>query len=253
MKRIGSNVVIEVEDVIRPEKVDEYNRDLQIVYSQLQAIANNLIIMEQITNFPYHLFLMIGEGAFWSLASKAFFDSTVLAFATVLAKTGDGTSLRRFKNKVLKVDQYRIQDIDKEVSTILHGRIKEIDFDKRIKSFEEAIKNVRNQHIAHLDSRKTISPEELVPYGLPLSNLKQALDLSNRLFQVLGLGTYYKLEFWGYTGSREKVDIEKILEMVAARSYWFSEDPDIDFASEYEKLNDRDKSLIDEWRKKLHK
>lgn len=253
MKRWGSEVIIEVEDVIKPEKIDTYKAELNVIRDQLSTIANNLIIMERLTIFPYHLFVAENRKVFWSMTNKAFFDATVLAFSTVLAKGGESISIRRFKNNVFNPKNYRLDNIDDEVSEILKEKIKEVDFEKSIKPLEEEIKSVRNQHVAHLDSRKALSPEEVVPYMLSLETFKQALEILNQLFQILGLGGCYKLEFWDYWDSSRKLDIDEILELVVGQSYWFSDDPIIDFDKAYEKLSDKDKVIFDEWRKKVGK
>jgi hypothetical protein len=253
MKRWGSEVIIEVEDVIKPEQIDAYKAELSVIRDQLSTIANNLIIMERLTFFPYHLFVAEDRKVFWSMTNKAFFDATVLAFSTVLAKGGESISIRRFKNNVFNPKSYRLDNIDDEVSEILKQRIEEVAFEKSIKPLEEEIRSVRNQHIAHLDPRKALSPEKIVPYRLSLETFKQALEVLNQLFQILGLGVWYQLEFWDYGNSSQKLDIDEILEMVAGSSFWFCDDPFIDFDKEYEKLSDKDKVIFDEWRKKLGK
>ena len=253
MKRWGSEVIVEVEDVIRPEKVDAYKAELNVIRDQLSTIANNLIIMERLTSFPYHLFVAEDRRVFWSMTNKAFFDATILAFSTILAQGGDSLSLRRFKNNVFNPKGYRLDKIDDEVSEILKQRIDDIDFKRRIQPLQEQITSVRNNHIAHLDPRKALSPEAIVSYRLPLETFKQALELSNQLFQVLGLGVWYQLEFWDYGNSNQKLDIDEILEMVAGDSYWFADDPFIDFDEEYQKLSAKDKGIFDEWRKRVRK
>jgi hypothetical protein len=252
MKRWGSEIIIEVEDVIRPEKVVVYKAELNVLRDQLSAIANNLIIMERLTHFPYHLFVPEDKRVFWLMTNKAFFDSTVLAFSTVLAQGGDSISLRRFKRKIVEDHgEFRVANIDPEVRDILNQRIRSVNFEKLIKPVEERIRSVRNQHVAHLDPNKVLSPEEIVPYRLSLATFRQALEVSNQLFQILGLGIWYKLEFWDYGNSNQKLDIDEILEMVVGSSFWFCDDSLIDFDEEYEKLSDEDKVILDEWRRKL--
>lgn len=253
MKRWGSEVIIEVEDVIKPEKVDEYKKQHAVTWQHLSDIAQQIIILRRLSNFPYQLFVPEDRRVFWRLTNKSFFDSVVIAFSAIFDKSSE-LSLRRFKNKIFDPKQYRVDKIDLEVDEILRERTK--GFEKKIAALEEKITEVRNHHIAHLDWKKVTEPESIVPYQLSIDVLQQLLDASSSVFHVLGFSAYYDLRSWDYGQSRDErkeLDIDEIFELVAGQSYWFCDDPIIDFDEEYEKLSDKDKVIFDEWRKRLGK
>lgn len=253
MKRWGSEVIIEVEDVIKPEKVDEYKKQHSVTWQHLSDITQQIIILRRLTYFPYHLFVPEDKRVFWRLTNKSFFDSVVIAFSAIFDKSSE-LSLRRFKNKIFDPKQFRVDTMDKEVNDILSERTK--GFEKQVASLEGKITEVRNHHIAHLDWKKVTEPETIVPYQLSIDVLQQLLDASSSVFHVLGFSTYYDLRSWDYGQSRDErneLDIDEIFELVAGQSYWFCDDPIIDFDEEYEKLSDKDKVIFDEWRKKLGK
>lgn len=253
MKRWGSEVIVEVEDIIRPEKVDEYKRQHAVTWQHLSDIAQQIIILRRLTYFPYHLFVPEDKRVFWRLTNKSFFDSVVIALSALFDKTSE-LSLRRFKNKIFDPKQYRVDMIDGEVDEVLRQRTK--GFEKKAASQEEKITEVRNHHIAHLDWKKVVDPEAIVPYQLSIDVLQQALDASASLFHALGFDTFYDLRSWDYGQSRDnrnELDIDEILELVVSQSYWFADDPFIDFDEEYQKLSAKDKGIFDEWRKRVRK
>ncbi len=253
MEQWGSEVIIEIEDVIKPEKIDEYKKQHAVTRQHLLDIEQQIIILRRLTYFPYHLFIPEDKRVFWRLTNKSFFDSVVIALSAIFDDSSE-LSLRRFKNKIFNPKEYRLDTIDEEVNNILCERKK--GFEKNVKSLEKKIRAVRNHHIAHLDWKKVTEPEAIVPYQLSVDVLQQALDALASVFYPLGFDTNFPLRSWDYDHSRDnrnKLDVDEILELVAGQSYWFSNSSLINFDEAYQKLSDEDKDIFDEWRERLRK
>ncbi|MEL7234916.1 MAG: hypothetical protein AAGK74_10490, partial [Chloroflexota bacterium] len=208
--------------------------------------------------FPYHLFVPEFERTFWELTKRAYYSSTIVAFGSILlqGETKDGNhpiTLRRFKNKVIEqTREYQREEISPEISEVFEQRKDGIKpLARKLELFEKQIEAIRNQHIAHLDIRKATAPDKVVPTALPLTVFREALELLDAIFRVLGFEVYYQLKVWDYTNPERKLDIDYILEDVVKRSYWFSDDPLIDFEHERSLLSDADKAILDEWVNRL--
>jgi hypothetical protein len=261
---------ITAEDVIDPAHLETYKRERNLISEQLFFIANNLLIIEKIVEFPYHLF-KDPTSHFWSFTSKAYFDSTILAFWTLLDDKGElpdskaqgkRLTLRGLKSRVTY--EYQRKDIDPTIRELLNRDIKAFGFQKLIEPFEKQIRAVRNHHIAHVQySTKMQLEETFIEYKLPLEVLKSGLDICHKFFNILSLGTWYQLEEWDYAprpyAENFYTDVDYLLAYCAKRSYWLR-----DRDAKYGQLNElqdekflelpkQDQQIILEWQKKIEK
>lgn len=250
-------IIIKPEDVIAKNYLEVYKNEREIIYEQLIKIANNLYIAEKIIDFPFELFTFKGHRDFWNLTSVALFDSTVLAIWT-LAVDNKGFSLRRFRNKIN--GEWKRPDITSSVDEKFRGRLKELNFNKRISEVADKINKVRNHHIAHLDYNAKLgigAKGDIVQYRISIEDLKSILQVLHELFNTLGFDIHSYLLLWDYVPRRDKnytTDIDDLLTFVASQSYYLRNAEPFMKENQQEaigKLSDEQRALVAEWRKKV--
>jgi len=252
MKRIGSEIVIEPEDIIQGDLIQDYLNELDAITQQLIYARNNLIIMRKIGYFPHHLFTR--DHTFWSLIQKALFESTVMLLTKVVSGT-EKISLPNLKNKMFDTRAYKRTDTDivEQAWDEFQKRIKLAKFGD-INILQQRLRNIRNNHLAHLDrdiyvQKQPMKPDEV--NHMTIDELDQVVDIAKKLFDILCLNVYRQLEFWDYGRPDQPIDVDELLQHVAETSFWFAEPVSEHIDKEYAKLSDEDKAIIDEWRAKL--
>lgn len=247
---------VKVQDVIAPEHLKIYEKERETIWNQLIFTQNNITIINKILDFPFELFIAPGAATFWTLTSKAFFDSTILTLWTIIADSKGEFNLHRFHNKIM--NNWRRIDIDTKVQKRLNEDLKKVGFSKRIEKLATEINEIRSHHIAHLDYETKIGIVNQVKYNMPLSRLNDALNTAYELFSILCFEQGHALHLWDYTPRPQsqiyKTDIDELLDCVAQNSHWFhSENPylkDIRY-KEFQQLPEEKQQVLLEWKTRL--
>lgn len=257
---------IGIDEVIDPEYQKTYKDEREQISRQLYTICNNLLIIGKIVDFPHHLFGAI-DSHFWTFTSKAYFDSTVLAFWTLIDDAGykppdkaEGKrlTLSGFKGRITR--QYMRKDIHPDVRKKLIDDIRDVNFSRGIASLERQLRDVRNKHIAHVDyATKMGIGEQPTEYRISLEHLQSGFELCERYFDVLSLGTKVFFEDWDYAprpaAKNYYTDIDLLLAGVAKRSNLLRELPNEEResrrAAKIAERSEEDQQLIRLWQQRI--
>jgi hypothetical protein len=254
-------LIISASDVIKTDYIEIYLIERESIRKRLSNAANNLFILQKLSDFPYHLFAPRSEDQhYWNATYNALIKDTILALCHVNwdgdKHSDDSGELRlsRFENKIMR-DWIR-DDIDSSVRDELSRRLKSNQLNKKhIDKLREKLLKIRNEIIAHIDY-KTAQGSIMSPdHKITVPELKKLLSYCNNWFQLLCLEIYCDLNVWEYHEGAKWSDIDQILCLVASNSIYlksFSHEWQIDTQREdLEKLSDADRQLLDTWRAKI--
>lgn len=257
---------IGIDEVIDTEHQEIYLAEREQILRQLYTVRNNLLIIGKIVDFPHHLF-GANDSPFWTFTSKAYFDSTVLAFWTLIDDAGYRPSdeaqgkrltLLGFKGRITR--EYMRKDIHPDVRKKLIDDIRDVNFSRGIDSLKGQLRDVRNKHIAHVDyATKMGIAEQLTQYRISFEHLQSGFELCGRYFNVLSLGDHFYYEHWDYlprpAAKNYYTDLDLLLAGVAKRSNLLRELPNEERearrARKIAERSEEDQQLIRLWQQRI--
>lgn len=203
------------EDLINPNWLDEYNKSINVVWRKLVRLNSNLLILSKIISFPFKLF-DVNPPQFWRLVENALFDSCVLLIWQTCVDTDPQVlTIRKLKNQIFE------HAINEKLS-LLGKEFKQKAFDEKVTAFEEKVKDIRDNYVAHLNSERHLqfTQDNLKDDKTILDELKSYTDIINEYFQFLCFSNYFSLLPWDYSSETNKsLDIDNILSTIARDSY----------------------------------
>lgn len=207
---------VNAKDVIEVSWFPTYERQRDILWQQLINLNYNIFLIEKIETFPFDVFLPLYDNRiFWVFTKNALIEASLMGiWRIVVDADSSALTLRKFKNHIF---QHMLDYSSKEQ---LKQALREVDFETRIVSLETKVRHARHNYLAHLNSDSHINPNPLVitQNAMNLSELKDILNVSRELFDVLCFSHRYELWLWGYLGKvreRNETDIDELLDAIA--------------------------------------
>jgi len=246
------------DDFVSKAAFEEYERTIQLFYSQLVYLNTTIYVMERIAEFPWSLFgSPHGMTPFFHIVMNNSFVSAILIITKLVTDQGNGPTIRSFRD-TLRRDLIRPESRDALSLDERLGQIKVLL--APVKSKLGTIEDIRNQYVAHLGEELIHPPAERKTERVDLSTLVELRNVLNQAFQVLTLkdDTEYSMLPWEYSdlvthppGSDPRSDIERILDKVACESALLHAPERDPFWQEIRSLrSDDEMALINHYREK---
>jgi hypothetical protein len=212
----------EPSEVLAAAWLQEYEKRMELIHSQLVRLNGQLFVLGRIANFNWHLFVpRRPDQHFWALTSSSLYDSSVTAIYRLCVDTGsDVITVRKLRNGIASNILPQFRD---EFTRLL----KETEFDARCHDLEEKVKLLRNNYIGHMNAQKNTSPtdEDIDGRSLGVQEMLEYAQRLRKFFEVLCLGHGRMDMPLGYWPDRRspidldpRPDIDRMLDEIAARS-----------------------------------
>jgi hypothetical protein len=246
------------ENLVRPECLEEYKRELEAVWWQLVRLNSSLFILRKLSDYPFELLFLQDDLHFWDLTIAGLSDTCIM-IACKLAIDNDDDS------RVLTI--YSLRDNIKDCYLIDNHRQK---FEEKLCKCPEItdpkskIIKLRNNQLAHFNRDWNVSPTplEIREREITLEELEKIRDALNNIFDILCLGHYYEKLPPTYFMRTERPEDEKHKTDVENILYSISKDNAlINMPEEQPKfwphfrgnLSNEDVDRINVWREKVGK
>ncbi len=216
---MGKLIHYKPEDILRPEWVPEYNKELHAIYDQLVMLNHNIYVLEKIINFPYRLFN--ANTRFFGIITSALFEASIMiAWRVAFDSNSEALTIKSFQAHIfknLKSDEYKEP---------LREDLKKYKQKYDLAKTEKIIKDVRNEYLAHLnlewylESNQMSINERIVR----LEHLKQVRDAINDNFSIFWLDNEFLMVYPEYLSKdhplscKEEDDVDQLLNMIARNS-----------------------------------
>jgi hypothetical protein len=215
-------------DVIDPGWYKTYDEHRDRLFSQIVMLNTRLSILEMLEDFPFLLFLpLYDDRVFWDEMRNSLAETIIMGIWRIGIDTrNNALTLKRLKNEIRKhlCDQSAKEDFK--------NRCKGANFKTSLSVFEEKIKTIRHQYLAHHNQK----PDNLVPINL--KELREIHDILYDLLRVLFFETHPAKDVWAnYSDS-----VKKTLDAVARDSHY------LNWPEKAENAQfDHEKEWLDEW------
>jgi len=169
---------------------------IEILWEQLVQLNSNLLILEKIIGFPWHLFQPDPLPQFWTLTLKNLYDMCILIIWRITENNPKRLSLPQVINDIKnsKIEDY-LKDIDE---------------------IHEKVLKIRHGEIAHLGNKWMTDPQKRREYLLSIDSMKEMADNLTKTFsKICELLGFEEREFvlWGLNK-----EIEKLLDNIVKES-----------------------------------
>jgi hypothetical protein len=243
--------------ILKQEFLDEYNSAVESIWWQLISFSSKMIVVEKVNSFRFDLFDdNYPDNLFWHLVISSFYESSILCIWRVLIdNSNEGITLKQLKNKISK------NILDKEIRTELKKKLKYLDFDKSLKKINDKIEIIRHNSVAHLNFQDYgLNPSENKLPALELDELKLANLQIVKYFNFLCFDSQksvytidYHPEIKHPVGIDSRIDVERILDLIAKESYFIKGEEEIKdiLQMKINQLPDDDLSEINRYRIKF--
>ncbi|MFN8378553.1 MAG: hypothetical protein U0452_07765 [Anaerolineae bacterium] len=204
--------------LLRPEFLDEYRNQRQILWNQLVQLNAELFLFEKLRYFPFWLFAPFpDESTFWRFAKWSLFQTVIITSWRILCDKDDRSlTLRKFSETI------KTNAADPDARASIEARLTQLDFDARIKGLEKKLKHLRHKRIAHLDLTNALSLNPADPDELTYTELRTLVDSLIDLFQALCFTEHHEVwlaSYWPDMRDEGRTDIDRLLLHVADSSY----------------------------------
>jgi len=89
-------------EVIKEEWCQEYEDQIEMIWSQIVRLNLNLFVLEKIIKFPFKLFFPLGV-PFWELVYHSLFETNILIIWEIAIDNDKNIlTIKRLKNEVIK-------------------------------------------------------------------------------------------------------------------------------------------------------
>jgi len=205
------------EQVLKKASLDMYNKKIAFFSDQLSILNVNIFILKKVLQFPFEIFVSLGENVFFSWVVRNFYEHSVLVISRLfIDEGGDVFTLPRFKNWVFSHMK----------SQYLSGykmRLKSLKLDSKTREVRDKVKDLRKKIVVHInreialgmDSVRNVSVEELEGLVEKLNSILDAVafDVEYEMFPLPYIDTVIYPE-----GSTHSKDIDAILDSIAKNS-----------------------------------
>jgi hypothetical protein len=200
---------LHAEDVLREEGLQYYEQGKSFFYQELVHLNLNILILDNVLNFPFHLFQGTEGSLFFRKVFENFYYVSILIITRISSDQGDNFfTIPRFKNRIWKFILHEYQD---EYRT----QFKRARFDKEACALIRKARQLRIERVAHVTEEIALkaSDETWVTFGeIKLLYEKLLTILQNLLFNEI----LHMFPFQYQTDS--KPDIEIIFDSIVQRS-----------------------------------
>jgi len=206
---------------INGDSIQQYESALDLLWHQAARMNSNMYILKKIAEFPFGLFAPPNPTC-WALIADALYCNIIMIAWRILTDTGeDVLTLPKLKNEMLKKAK------SEDSKSFIIDRLREANFDERVKSTRALIEQVRNEWLAHFQKDVVLAAHES-QRGMPIISANRLISLSeatNDLITALSLDTGRAPIYLEYSGdvikpagTDPRSDIEKLLDLVAQDS-----------------------------------
>ena len=245
------------EEILKKEFLDEYNSAISSICDQLISFSSKMLVLEKINSFRFDLFdNEYHRSLFWYLVISSFYESSILCVWRVSIDNSDeGITLNQLKNKIK-------QNIsDKEIKTEFKKKLKDLAFDIRLKKINEKIEVLRHNSVAHFNFQEYYSATSV--NKLPVLNIDELKSVNSQIVSYFDFlcfdsqksvyTTDYDPEIKRPAGIDNRMDIERLLDLLAKESYFVKGDEEIKeiWEMEINQLPDDDLAEINRYRIKF--
>lgn len=209
---------LSAQDTLIEGAIEEYQRGMDFFFYELVNLNVDIIVVEQILNFPFSLFVGPEKKIFFSRVVDNFLNAAILTITKIATDNGaDLYTLRGFRNRVLQLIRAEYQDE-------FRSMLKQSRFDQTTEKMLQRARNLRNDRIAHATKAQAfrIREQDRVDFR-EIIHLK---DILNNQLDVLSFNTEHMMLPVEYDpgvqhprGVIHKTDIEDLLDSVAHNSY----------------------------------
>lgn len=212
------------EDLIHPDWLDTYKKEITALWWQLVRLDANLFILKKLAGFPFNLFQTVAE-AFWKMVYDSLFETSIMIVWRVALDADRRTlTLQQLGHKIK-------QNLHEEYSLQFEDLLRSGDFDTILSDLAPRLPELRHNRIAHFnrDWNVDLGPEQAKQRGLQLSELMAVRDELKSLFDLLCFGHRRSIHLIHYhprvrhpPGVDTRPDIERLLDRVAKESAWLN-------------------------------
>lgn len=207
-------------DVINPEWLPEYKKQLAAIWNQLWQLNMTMKILGRLRVFRFDLFVE-GEATFWSIVQSALWERCIMAVWRIAVDSdSDVLTLRHLKNQITQ--NMRTDGLKAELIALL----KQIGFEKTVGIVTPKIRAIRCNYLAHNNREKNTrpTPQDIKDRKLSFTDLQSVMESLARLFEPLCFAQRKALvtpdyDDWEYDVPVDnRTDIEKLLDEIAKSS-----------------------------------
>lgn len=205
---------------LNPYWRSEYDAELQELWFQAVALRTNLFLLRKVSDFPFAL-LAIDPHPFWIMVFRGLYESVVTTLCRI------ALDVRRDVLTVQKLrDGVRANLRPEELRRAFNEHLNALQFDVQLAAVGDQAKQLRDNHLAHLNGDLARNPEKRGGYPLlPLALLQAACDGICALVEALSLDVGKAFDFIEYmpgvahsVGTDPRPDIERLLDGLASES-----------------------------------
>jgi len=206
-------------EVIRPEKLDEYEKMRDAVRDQLHWHRSTLFVLRKVTEFRFDVFLGVEQADFWFLVARHFRAAAILGVTRMATDEGSEwltiSAFRDFVRDALRpgfLDEY-------------YAQLKAHRFAKRHRAVLEKIRHNRNAWLAHLRKTEALQGGVASSHAVSLAEIETVSEELRALFDLLCFGYGHGTLPLDYDpcvrhpiASDPRCDIERLLDGLAKDS-----------------------------------
>ncbi len=204
---------IQPQNAVSERFYKDYEKQINSIWGGLVLLNSNILILERILKFNFQLFGNIDDH-FWHLTIQNIYDSSIsILYRTVFDEDTRSITLLHLRYSLqtnFKFDEYLKQ---------FNSKLKEINFEKRIKNIRRKIESQRNKEIDHIYKSLVLGSDKEISKLSPilLDELKKAGELVNTFFDAMTFGLYMA-KVPAHYFQAPVLDIDKILDTIAEKS-----------------------------------
>ncbi len=203
---------------LKADSIDKYKLLIDKVWRQVIRLNENLLIVKNIKNFPFHLFAPFDKH-FWTITYANTYESILLIiYKLVFDKNSRSLTFNSLETKVSEyISPPNIRKFKKSLS--------EYDIKSHLNDVKDDIENIRHKHVAHFDTEFQLKStiQEIAQKFIGLEVLEQKIKIINGYFDLFCVDSgrakltvnYYLSE---NTSGRKLSDIERLLDLIAQNS-----------------------------------
>jgi hypothetical protein len=235
---------LHAKDVLNEEGLQYYEQGKSFFYLELVHLNQNILILDNILNFPFHLFQGTEGSLFFRKVSENFYYVSILIITRISADQGDNFfTIPRFKNRIWK-------SIRPEYKDVYKTQFKRALFDEEARPLIRKARQLRIERVAHV-------PEEIVLKAsdgtwVTFGEIKLLYEKLLTILQNLLFNEVLRMDPFQYQ-TDSKPDIEIVLDSIAQRSALLNMAENDPTGWQYRKasMTARDIELLNSYRSKF--
>ncbi len=176
-------------DIIKVDWIDTYERNIQLLWEDIQALSSNAYILKILFNFPFYQILG-GVSPFWRLFRYNYYQHSIIIITKLLSGSKDSITIRTFRSEIQK------NIVNEEVKKTFAKDIRQLGFTKKIREIERKAGELRNNKVAHCtrEWNSSITIDQLNKLAPSIREIETCADSICNLYKYLCFNTQYTVD-----------------------------------------------------------